>query len=455
MHPLRSHSLGLAMAFGLGHVAAFAPTAPLNHHRVTLAPMSLQLQMQTGPSQRIGSTRPARRSFSSLSLSYKVDIEPMPEPSAEQMEPQAGGGSALGKLPPLDWAGKPIDSIRTLFSDYAPRMKESEAFLWLLFVVGLCGVNFPLTKFVGETFDGPTLLTARFAIASACFIPWIPSIKKELLPSGIETGSWLAAGYITQALCLTGGTNSGVASFMASMSCVLCPFFERAVGVKLGWRAYAAAATGLLSAFVLELGPGYLVGGDSVGLAMPTSSDIIGLLQPVFFGLYLFRTELVMQKNPSEAMQLTAIQVIATTLVCGSWGLFNSDLLSGGFPEVSDLVAQVSASVESLQDLSALQGNGLAILGLIWMGMMPSGLALALETVIVHKLSSSVTALTFTLEPVFAAAFGGLMLHEEFGLATGLGGALAISAVLIRCADPQQLQATADGIKARLNPKNP
>jgi len=318
---------------------------------------------------------------------YKADIEPTPE-----LAPAMESPPALNELPPLDWTGKPLDSIRALFSDYAPRMSESDAFLWLLFVVGLCGINFPLTKFVGETFDGPTLLTARFAIASACFLPWIPSIKKELLPSGIETGGWLALGYITQAMCLTGGTNSGVASFFASMSCVLCPFFERAVGVKLGWRAYAAAATGLLSAFVLELGPGYLAGGDSVGLALPTSSDLIGLLQPIFFGLYLFRTELVMKKNPTEAMQLTAIQVIATGTLCGGWGLF-----AGGVPEVGDLVAQASAALENVQDVSSLQGNALALLGLLWMGMLPSGLALALETVIVHKLSSSVTVSVFNV----------------------------------------------------------
>jgi len=59
---------------------------------------------------------------------------------------------------------------------------------------------------------------------------------------------------------------------------------------------------------------------------------------------------------------------------------------------------------------------------------------------------------------VFAAAFGGLLLHEEFGVATGLGGALALSAVLIRCADPEQLQASwkkaSDNIKERFDPKN-
>ena len=67
-------------------------------------------------------------------------------------------------------------------------------------------------------------------------------------------------------------------------------------------------------------------------------------------------------------------------------------------------------------------------------------------------------ALTFTLEPVFAAVFGSFFLGEDFGLATAVGGALAISAVLIRCADPQQLRAaakeTAEGIRSRLDPRN-
>lgn len=316
--------------------------------------------------------------------------------------------------------------------------------MWLLFVVGLCGINFPLTKYVGESFDGPTLLTARFGIAAACFVPWFRDIKRSTIPAGIETGAWLAAGYIAQAVCLMGGTNSGVASFFASMSCVLCPFFERVVGVKLSWRAWAAAATGLLSAFVLELGPGLLDGSSAAGPeAMPTASDLIGLLQPALFGLYLFRTERAMQRiGESEAMPLTAVQVVVTAAICGAWGFWQ--LLGDG--------------VGGLEMLSGLEDKLPAILGLVWMGVLPSGLSLALETVIVHKLSSSVTALTFTLEPVFAAIFGSFFLHEEFGAATAVGGALAISAVLIRCADPQQMSAalkdTAEGIKSRLDPRN-
>jgi drug/metabolite transporter (DMT)-like permease len=409
--------------------------------------------MQDEPARRrrLGATRlPLPRSArpASTALNYKSDAGPL-----DRLDEQPVAVGELPPLPPLDWVGKPADSFKRLFSDYAPRMDDTQAFLWLLAVVALCGINFPLTTFVGESFDASTLLTMRFAIAIGFFLPWLKDIEKEIMPAGVETGTWLAAGYIAQAVALTGGTNAGVASFFASMSCVLCPFFERAVGVKLNWRAWAAAATGLAGAAVLELGPGILDGSGGAAPAMPSTPELIALLQPFFFGFYLFRTEIHMQKYPEQAMTLTALQVIVTTALCGAWGLS-----LGGVPELGDVLAQASDSLASLTDAAELQSKLPALLGLLWMGLLPSGLSLALETVIVHKLSSSVTALTFTLEPVFAAVFGSLMLHEEFGASTAVGGALAIAAVLIRCAEPEQLKVawkdTADTIKARLKPKN-
>ena len=346
------------------------------------------MQLDPRSRRRIGST--PERTFSPGPLRYKVE-----KLSEQETDPMEAAASGVGELPPLNWGGKPIESLRSLLSDYAPLMTEKEAFLWLLFVVALCGINFPLTKYVGESFDGPTLLTSRFAIAAVCFAPWFRDIKMSAIPAGVETGAWLAAGYIAQAVCLMGGTNSGVASFFASMSCVLCPFFERVVGVKLGWRAWAAAATGLLSAFVLELGPGLLDGSAGAGGAAmhgPTVSDLVGLLQPALFGLYLFRTELAMKRlGESEAMPLTAVQVLVTAAICGAWGSSQALAGAGGLPELGEFL------FAGLGDMSGLKEKVPAILGLLWMGVLPSGLSLALETVIVHKLSSSVTVSTLSL----------------------------------------------------------
>lgn len=147
-----------------------------------------------------------------------------------------------------------------------------------------------------------------------------------------------------------------------------------------------------------------------------------------------------------------------TTALCAAWGL-GGPLIGDGMPSVGDLSVQAGAWLSSMSDPSVLEAKLPAVLGLLWMGVLPSGLSLALETVIVHKLSSSVTALTFTLEPVFAAVVGTALLHEDFGVATAVGGVLAISAVLIRCADPQQLEQafkeTTENIKAQFLPKSP
>ena len=299
-------------------VSAFAPlaatrAAPALRLRGLATGPRMQMQLPD-PQKKARGSQESNRPFSPPPLQYKADLDPRALKVLERESAQDTGD--VQALAPLDWTGAPVDSFRRLFSDYAPRMTEKEAFVWLVAVVALCGVNFPLTSFVGQSIDGPALLTARFAIASAFFLPWFGEIEKKMLVPGLETGLWLSAGYIAQAVCLTGGTNSGVASFFASMSCVLCPFFERYVGVQLGWRAWAAAAIGLLSAFVLEVGPSILgdaAGGGGAGgggmVVGARASDLVAILQPFFFGLYLFRTERVMGRMPEAAMPITALQV--------------------------------------------------------------------------------------------------------------------------------------------------
>merc|ERR1719183_881059 len=168
-----------------------------------------------------------------------------------------------------------------------------------------------------------------------------------------------------------------------------------------------------------------------------------------------------MGRMPEAAMPITALQVMVMTGACAGWGVASAhpDLLLTGMPTLASPELVWSGLVAQVQGVMTAEVNLPTLMSLLWMGLLPSGLALALETVIVHKLSSSVTALTFTLEPVFAAVVGSALLHEDFGVATPVGGVLAISAVLIRCADPEQLQQafkeTTENIKAQFLPKSP
>lgn len=56
----------------------------------------------------------------------------------------------------------------------------------------------------------------------------------------------------------------------------------------------------------------------------------------------------------------------------------------------------------------------------------------------------------FSTEPVFAAVFGSMFLQEHFGPATAIGGALAISACVVRTADPEMLIDGVESMKQRI-----
>jgi len=299
-----------------------------------------------------------------------------------------------------------LASVKLWFSDYLPSVSKGEARLWLLFVVALSGINFGVIKLIpSETFDGPTVMTVRWLVATLAMTPWILDIRKDTLKAGTETGLWLAAGYAVQQVCLSGGTSAGVAAFFASLSSVVCPFIEAATGKKLDRKAWMAAGMAVMGAAALELGGGVI----------PTGNDLFAVLQPLLFGVYLFRTEAAMHKFPKDAMGITSIQVLICAVTSALWNLAS--------PNGDALTALANFD---------LAGNVVPLLALLWMGLMSSAFTLAAETVIVGKLSSSETALMFSTEPLWAAGIGAAFLGESFGLNGYIGGALSIAACLVR-----------------------
>mmetsp|Transcript_108249 Transcript_108249/g.161958 ORF Transcript_108249/g.161958 Transcript_108249/m.161958 type:complete len:259 (-) Transcript_108249:308-1084(-) len=235
-------------------------------------------------------------------------------------------------------------------------------------------------------------------------------MPKKVVAGGIESGGWLAAGYIAQAVSLAGGTSSSICSFFASLSCIVCPFIEQFLGVRLDRKAWVAASLAIAGAGVLELGGGTL----------PTQHDLIALLQPLLFGIYLIRTEDQMKSNPKEAMEITAVQVAATTLLAALWG--GAQATSMGLMDPAHISSWLHNFASHPKETAEL----------VYMGALPSALALAVETVVLAQLSSSKTALLFSTEPVFAAVFGATFLGENVGMNVVVGGVLATAACLVR-----------------------
>jgi drug/metabolite transporter (DMT)-like permease len=185
------------------------------------------------------------------------------------------------------------------------------------------------------------------------------------LPLALETGAWLSIGYIAQAICLQ-TSSAGAAAFLASLTTVVCPLIESLTGQRLSKQAWIATFLAVCGAACLEFG-----GGE-----MPKSGDLIGLLQPLLFGTYLWKTENALEKYPDQGVPITAVQTsvvaLSSTIWWGFWyqqglnpvSIMASDtgqILASAAPAVDviiqDVIIQsVSDSVEvvgSVIDLSS------------------------------------------------------------------------------------------------------
>ena len=178
--------------------------------------------------------------------------------------------------------------------------------IYILVAALLCGTNFPAVKLLQESLDPAALLSARFLLASAAMTPLLKGATKEALVEGLETGAYLALGYITQAIALE-TAQAGTTAFLCSLTTVVCPIIEKVTGSKVSKQAWAAAVLAVMGAGILELGGG----------AQPGLGDLFGLVQPIGFGIFFWKTEQAMKRHPDQALPITTAQVYA----CAAGGL--------------------------------------------------------------------------------------------------------------------------------------
>lgn len=273
----------------------------------------------------------------------------------------------------------------------------------ILLAAVLCGTNFGAVKLLQDTMDAPLLLTARFLICAMCMSPFLQNLNPKVVAPAVQTGTLLGLGYLTQAIALQ-TTSAGVIASLCSLTTVTCPFIEKFTGGRVGKQGWAACGLAVLGAALLELG----------GSASPGTGDLWGLLQPVMFGLFFWKTEQTMRRFPDQALPFTTVQVF----VCAALGAVWSVLDAGGMPDLGPLFAMTS----SLSfDLS-----------LLWLGLVSTAGVLVLQTLALGTMPSSETAVVFSSEPLWGVAFANMLLGESIGSNTVVGGSLIIAACIVR-----------------------
>lgn len=299
-----------------------------------------------------------------------------------------------------------------LTPSWMSRRMKGLGLLWVL--VALCATNWVLVKDSGGL-DTLTFSAARFTIAAAAFLPFLPrallSKSNKLLPAGLELGFWTAAGYLTQALGLM-TTDASRASFISSFTVLAVPFLASSQfgdGRSIKWTVWLSAAVALVGVGLLEQG-----GGSAPGVG-----DLWSFASAIVFGIQIYRSEKLCRQIPANSI----FELMSISLVT----IAGFSLLTAAVAHPSQVVEMASHPVGTL---SAVAGMSLPWQQVLWTGLLSTDLALILELTALASVSSIDAAIVYTAEPVLGAGLAFMFLGERLGPIGMVGAALIVASSL-------------------------
>ena len=276
------------------------------------------------------------------------------------------------------------------------QVKKAEWFL--IFVTLIWGGTFVSIK-TALAFSSPLLLMGlRFFAAFLFFIPLnrirISSFSRSILIKGVFLGFLMYLGYGLQTLGLQ-YTTASRSGFVTYFYALMTPFFQFLIMKK---KPFWGNMTGLAVAF---FGLFLITGG--MGSGAFNTGDSITLLSAAAFSLYIvFLNFLSGKEDPGP---LTAIQLFTTSVFSFlSLLFFEKPVLSPTF---------------------SLWAN------ILYLSLLGGVVAVYVMTRFQNAVTPTRAALLYSLEPVFSALLGVLLLKESFGPKQIGGAALILCGVLI------------------------
>lgn len=288
-----------------------------------------------------------------------------------------------------------------------------KARLLLIGAAALYGTNFSLVKHLGDIMPVGVSTFFRFGAAALATMPWLlQDIRKDndaLVAAwlGFEVGLWNSIGYVSQAVGLD-STPAAESAFICSLAVVTVPMLDFLEGKKLLPRQWAGAFLAVVGVAFLEL-----VGGSASPGHSLSTGDVLTMVQPFAFGIGFRRMEQAMHRFPKQASRMTAAQLLAVFMASLAYGFWAIDL-----PTLQSFPWN-----EWITDSSVL-------FSLFWTGVITTALSIYMENKAMETLSAAETTLIFSTEPLWGAAFAGLVMGEELGPNVALGAAFILTACL-------------------------
>lgn len=279
-------------------------------------------------------------------------------------------------------------------------MKKNSMFgkLALLFVAIAWGSSMVVIKGSTDTLPAGTLLACRFTVAGVLLalanIKKLKQLDKDYIKSGIFIGVCLFMAYFTQTIGVM-LEMPGKSHFLSSAYCVFVPF--------LGWlilkekpKVYHIVAAAMCAIGIILVS----VAGDfSISYG-----DSISIISSVFW----------------------ASQIIAIA----KWGKDKDPAL---ITMLQFIVCAVLAWVFTLtmEDPGAIQWNMGAIGGVLYLGIVCSGICFLLQTIAQKTENPTSVSIILSFENIFGLVFGAIFFSEKFTPRSIMGFVMIFAAIII------------------------
>ena len=281
-------------------------------------------------------------------------------------------------------------------------MKEQKAILLLLATSFIWGFSFVAQSVSSESIGPFTFNSIRMLIGSLTLLPVaIPVFRrhrgdsvylKKALTGGILCGICLAAASIVQQIGVS-ISGAGKGGFITSLYMIIVPFISRLFGKKIEKKIWFCAMIALIGMYMLCLS-----GGMSIG-----RGDIFLVLCAILFSCHILVIEKV--SKDSDGVELSLFQFLFGGIMCS-----------------------IGMLIFERPDFQSIKE---AFLPLAYAGFLSCGVAYTLQTVAQKYVQATKATLALSLESVWAAIGGALILSERLSVNEIIGCALVFLAVLL------------------------
>lgn len=280
-------------------------------------------------------------------------------------------------------------------------MKERNAALLLLLTSVIWGFAFVAQSVSSQSIGPFTFNSIRMMIGAIVLLPIaIPRIMREkdqkdywkrTLLSGLLCGSLLIAAAVTQQFGVA-QSGAGKGGFITSIYIILVPFISVLMGKRIERRTWIAAAAALLGMYLLCLS-------SDEGIAR---GDLFLILCALLFSFHIIAIDKV--GKDVDGVVLSMFQ-----------------FLSGSIIAAPGMIAEAPG-------MDAITSAWLPIL---YAGAFSCGIAYTLQVVGQRYVRPSHAVLLLSLESVWAAIGGALLLSERMSVRESVGCALVFAAVIV------------------------